>query len=312
MNNTQWQLISFIGADANKFLQGQIPVNLEQLTAQQSTYSCVTLHTGKVIGTFRLFKLDEQNIHLLVYGVEQANRILAHFKKYAVFSKVTITLSTASIHFYNENLPAEFMSLDSNNFIVHTDYCLSFGISFNNLDSSAFSKLAFTNEDAKVLNDQQVLALTTALGFVYDLKAEYVDTVLPQALGIDLLEQAISFKKGCYQGQEGIARAKYRGTNPNSQQLFTLDTQKLEEAQQAQLHVRLDVEAEKASGKLLAVVDVANLTLPDNLAQALKDKTLVASTIITNKLPANEYQYFIQADTNTYNLQAYTLNTQDN
>ena len=36
---------------------------------------------------------------------------------------------------------------------------------------------------------------------------------IPQALNLQCLEQAISFHKGCYIGQETVARAKYRGAN---------------------------------------------------------------------------------------------------
>ena len=36
---------------------------------------------------------------------------------------------------------------------------------------------------------------------------------IPQALNLQAIEQAISFTKGCYIGQETVARAKYRGAN---------------------------------------------------------------------------------------------------
>ena len=36
---------------------------------------------------------------------------------------------------------------------------------------------------------------------------------IPQALNLQAVEQAISFTKGCYIGQETVARAKYRGAN---------------------------------------------------------------------------------------------------
>ena len=57
-------------------------------------------------------------------------------------------------------------------------------------------------------------------GFVRDiqaglpsLSAETQNEFIPQALNLQAIEQAISFTKGCYIGQETVARAKYRGAN---------------------------------------------------------------------------------------------------
>lgn len=45
------------------------------------------------------------------------------------------------------------------------------------------------------------------------LSAETQNEFIPQALNLQAIEQAISFTKGCYIGQETVARAKYRGAN---------------------------------------------------------------------------------------------------
>ena len=52
------------------------------------------------------------------------------------------------------------------------------------------------------------------------LSAESQNQFIPQAINLQLLEQTVSFHKGCYIGQETIARAKYRGANRRA--LFTL------------------------------------------------------------------------------------------
>ena len=47
----------------------------------------------------------------------------------------------------------------------------------------------------------------------YQAGAETQNEFIPQALNLQAIEQAISFTKGCYIGQETVARAKYRGAN---------------------------------------------------------------------------------------------------
>ena len=50
---------------------------------------------------------------------------------------------------------------------------------------------------------------------------------IPQALNLQSIEQAISFQKGCYIGQETVARAKYRGANKRALFIFAAQTQSL-------------------------------------------------------------------------------------
>ena len=59
------------------------------------------------------------------------------------------------------------------------------------------------------------LAATTQLEFI------------PQALNLQSVEQAISFHKGCYIGQETVARAKYRGANKRALFIFAAQTESL-------------------------------------------------------------------------------------
>ena len=45
---------------------------------------------------------------------------------------------------------------------------------------------------------------------------------MPQMLNLELLG-GVNFQKGCYPGQEGVARSQYRGTIKRRTQLFSLD-----------------------------------------------------------------------------------------
>lgn len=65
------------------------------------------------------------------------------------------------------------------------------------------------------LDMQQGFPILTIIG-----QGEFI----PQALNLQEIEQAISFQKGCYIGQETIARAKYRGINKRAMYLLQAKT----------------------------------------------------------------------------------------
>ena len=56
------------------------------------------------------------------------------------------------------------------------------------------------------------------------LSAETQNEFIPQALNLQAIEQAISFTKGCYIGQETVARAKYRGANKRAMYVLSGET----------------------------------------------------------------------------------------
>ena len=56
------------------------------------------------------------------------------------------------------------------------------------------------------------------------MSAETQNEFIPQALNLQAIEQAISFTKGCYIGQETVARAKYRGANKRAMYVLSGET----------------------------------------------------------------------------------------
>lgn len=65
---------------------------------------------------------------------------------------------------------------------------------------------------AQLNNSEQWLALDIEAGFPI-IDAANSTQFIPQATNLQALAGGICFKKGCYTGQEMVARAKYRGAN---------------------------------------------------------------------------------------------------
>lgn len=223
-----WELIHLHGLDAEKYLQGQVTADIATLTQSHA----LTAHCdpkGKMWSDLRLFHHLDGYSYLLRRSV--ADSQLAELKKYAVFSKVTfekkpeLKLLGVAGKGAREALATLFTVLPDEQNQVVTDG--SSTILHFALPTERF--LVVTTEDiaqkmvqtlgATQVNDEQWLALDIEAGFAV-IDQENSAQHLPQATNLQALPHGISFKKGCYTGQEMVARAKFRGANKRA--MYTL------------------------------------------------------------------------------------------
>ncbi len=207
INLTQYGLICAQGADAEQFLQGQLTCDVSKLTDGQSTLTAHCDPKGKMHSLFRLIRANGQQFYLLV-NKSILTSTLEHLKKYAVFSNITFS-----------QLDWQIVGIAGEDAVQQYDAI------------SAQISLALPQQPTRYL-----LLQPAADNIEYDAPAEYWDVAdiqagiplfsppvqnqfIPQALNLQQLEQAISFTKGCYIGQETVARAKYRGANKRA--MFT-------------------------------------------------------------------------------------------
>ncbi|ANQ18003.1 tRNA-modifying protein YgfZ [Vibrio natriegens] len=207
-------VITMVGDDKKSYLQGQVTCDVVSLEKDQSTLGAHCDAKGKVWSVFRLF--HHQDGYGLIQPKSALEIELKEIKKYAVFSKVTIEESNDII--------LGVAGSQSNSFID--------GISEESGDVRAINGgtavkvadnrwlLLLTSDAAQSMIENNDATLTThelwnrfeieaALPFV---PAAAQNEHIPQALNLQALG-GISFTKGCYTGQETVARAKYRGTN---------------------------------------------------------------------------------------------------
>ncbi|MCP9267607.1 tRNA-modifying protein YgfZ [Xenorhabdus sp. XENO-1] len=220
-----WGMISVTGADAEKYLQGQVTSDVALLN-QKHVLSAHCDAKGKMWSSLRLFHRGEGFAYIERRTVLDSQ--LTELKKYAVFSKVTfakdeesILLSVAGAESRNA-LAEMFPTLpDAETTVIQheTTTLLHFSLPTERFllvtDQATAAQLAETLAEkfqAQLSDSQQWLALEIEAGFpVIDSTSSA--QFIPQAMNIQALEGSISFKKGCYTGQEMVARAKYRGAN---------------------------------------------------------------------------------------------------
>ncbi|MEL7291247.1 MAG: tRNA-modifying protein YgfZ [Pseudomonadota bacterium] len=265
-----WGMITAQGNDSKSYLQGQVTCDVVTLDPSQSTVGAHCDAKGKVWSVFHLF--HHQQGYAMFQPKELIEKELAELKKYAIFSKVEFEHSKDTLLGV---IGAEADTLiDSLSDQTGEVRSIDGGTAVK-IDANRWL-LALTEEAAKSLvlaSDAQ--KVDSALWTLLDIKAGYPRLTaeqqnehIPQALNVQALN-GVSFSKGCYTGQETVARAKYRGINKRA--LFIIEGS----AEQA---IEANAELERAvgdnwrsAGKLLASYRysdhkaLAIAVLPNNL-----------------------------------------------
>ncbi|WP_293731083.1 folate-binding protein YgfZ [uncultured Actinobacillus sp.] len=201
---TQYRLIEVAGIDAEKYLQGQVTADVTKLEIGASTLTAHCDPKGKITGLFRLIRLSAEQFYLFIRA-DLLPTAVEQLKKYAVFSKVTFSPVEANIVGTideNTNIPAQ--------------VCVEFGN----------RKILINPESAVDFSDSFILWDLVDIQQGYPILSNKAQgEFIPQALNLQAIEQAISFSKGCYIGQETIARAKYRGANKRMMVTFKAETE---------------------------------------------------------------------------------------
>ncbi|MCX8514340.1 MAG: hypothetical protein ORN24_02105 [Burkholderiales bacterium] len=175
------------GEDSAKFLQGQLTNDINLLNSQSFIYNAYLNVKGRVCANFIMSKIED-NRYILFTDVSLINALTTKLKMYVMRSKVNIYQLHACI-FLSTVLVADNLnlSLDSNLFLNYST-------------AEMEHKIDAVNEFNNFLVQHGVAFINKSLE----------DTFIPQHLNLDLLP-AVNFKKGCYVGQEIVARTHYLG-----------------------------------------------------------------------------------------------------
>lgn len=233
----QYRLIEIAGADAEKYLQGQLTADVTKLAIGEHTLTSHCDPKGKMSALFRLYRAQAEQFFAII-RCELLPEALVQLKKYAVFSKVTFTeldtplfgvANATTLANLSENATALVLSCAHKRAIVWGETLTTHG-------ESALWDLADIQDGLPILAKANQFEL------------------IPQAANLQAVENAISFTKGCYIGQETVARAKYRGANKRAMFILVGNSEQAEcpEAGQA-LEMQLG-ENWRASGTVLAAV----------------------------------------------------------
>ncbi|MEX5592395.1 CAF17-like 4Fe-4S cluster assembly/insertion protein YgfZ [Pseudomonas orientalis] len=206
------------GADAAKFLQGQLTCNLNYLSDTQASLGARCTQKGRMQSSFRIL-LQGDGV-LLAMASELLEPQLADLKKYAVFSKSKLTDESAAwvrfgLAHADQALCALGLTLPvETDSVVRSETLIAIRVSPGRAElwapaehaESLLRQLAVTLPQAE-LNEWLLGQIRAGIGQVMPQTRELF---IPQMLNLQAVG-GVSFKKGCYTGQEIVARMQYLG-----------------------------------------------------------------------------------------------------
>lgn len=219
-----WALVTLTGIDTIKYMQGQLTCNLATLGKNKYSFAAHCNAKGKTLSNLCIFHLREGGMSFIERRSVRDNQ-LTELKKYAVFSKITITADDQSMLIGVAGKQARsalnkiFDILPDTKRIVihyHNATLLHFRLPAERFllitNKATLDNLLHKLEGQVQINDScQWLALDIEAGYPL-IDAATSGKFIPQAINMQALN-GICFNKGCYSGQEIVARAQYRTAN---------------------------------------------------------------------------------------------------
>lgn len=213
-------LLRVTGPDAEKFLQGQITCDTRRLQHNEVLLCGHCDHKGRMHSSFVAAKFEDNAVGLRVHTsiIESASAALA---KYIVFAKAEISVAT-NIRLFallgaGAEEAAQYLPVDTP--LDHHQCARSDGLTLLR-HSHTHIELWVDADRAQTVWETLAPHCTPASPNQWDLahiemglgqvRQETVDEFIPQMLNLQRVG-GISFDKGCYTGQEVVARMHYLG-----------------------------------------------------------------------------------------------------
>jgi hypothetical protein len=217
-------LIAVRGPDSEAFLQGQLTCDVRQATLERSLIGAYCSSKGRALASFRLFRRgDDYHLEMPRSMVEPT---LARLRKYVLRAKTRLEDASDALVRIGLAGPeaARLLATQTSDSAIE----MAVGDVLHSNDITAIrlpgaipryelhgpvpeiraAWEALTPNIAPVgVEAWRLLDILAGMPAVYP---ETVEAFVPQMLNLELLD-GISFKKGCYTGQEIVARTHYLG-----------------------------------------------------------------------------------------------------
>jgi hypothetical protein len=186
----QLALLKVSGSDSETFLQNQFSNDISKLENTRIQINAYCQHQGKIIALFWVMRHHDS--FLLSFPAELAEKVITRLKMFVVISDVKI-----------EDVSEQYLQIG----LINENHQNAFKMNDNLLllivpNVQKYEEIStHQHEWTKACIDYQIpeIFLSTSEKFV------------PQMLNLDIDEFGVNFSKGCYPGQEVVARLHYLG-----------------------------------------------------------------------------------------------------
>jgi folate-binding protein YgfZ len=219
--------LALTGSDARSFLAGQVTNDIEGLQAGAGCYAAFLTHKGKMLGDLRVLAVDEP-VPALLLDTERATlqALFDMIRRFKIGYDVELhkrTLQRGLLSLAGPSartvagagdLPAEEHAHRPGTIDGRAVALIATDVGVDVLcdaDDTEAVRAALQRDGATPVSEDAAEIVRVERGRPR-YGAELDDSTIPQEAGLN--ERAVSFTKGCYVGQETVARLFYRG-KPN-------------------------------------------------------------------------------------------------
>lgn len=231
----QLGLILVTGDDAQGFLQNQLSNDITHIDKEKSQLSAYSTAKGRMLGIFRILQID--NGYILITSISLLPDLIKRLQMFVLSSQVSI--ADASGHFARFVIQTDKVEIfditalpEEIDAVLQNESLITLQLNPSG-DQQRYLFLCLSAAEAKSLW-QKITSYLNIANFeswrLSEIKAG-IPSIYPQTSeqfvlqmsNLDLLG-GVSFKKGCYPGQEIIARMHYLGKLKRRLFLTTLQT----------------------------------------------------------------------------------------
>ena len=183
-------LLRISGSEAEIFLQNQLSNDITKLNNSEVQLNAYCQHQGKIIALIWVMRYED--CFLLSFPLDLAEKVKSRLQMFIIMSDVVI--NDISDDFIQLGL---FKENHSNEYLINENLSL--------LIKTHVEK----NSEITIQNDEWIKA---CIDFqIPEVFLNSSEKFVPQMLNLDINEVGVNFSKGCYPGQEVVARLHYLG-----------------------------------------------------------------------------------------------------
>jgi folate-binding protein YgfZ len=202
-------VVDATGPDALGYLQGQLSQELEGLAVGAVVPSLLLQPTGKLTAWLRVVRRAEDGFALVV-DAGAGDEVLGRLSRFKLRTAIDLTLTTRTV-LAVRGPGAHAVVAPAGTLAVASGWPGVEGVDLV-ADSAELDASALVPEGVELVDPAALEALRIECG-VPAMGAELTEATIPAEGGQWLIDASVSFTKGCYTGQELVARIDSRGGN---------------------------------------------------------------------------------------------------
>jgi len=196
-------LLRVSGSDAEAFLQGQLSNDINKLGTSSVQLNAYCQHQGKILALFWVTKYEDS--FFLSFPSDLLEAIKPRLQMFVIMSDVII-----------EDITKDYIQIGSIDEAHQKALVINDKLSLIILDKDDISEL-----NMGPIDYWDKACIDSLLPEIFLVTSE---KLVPQMLNLDINECGVNFSKGCYPGQEVVARLHYLGSAKRRLFAFKLDS----------------------------------------------------------------------------------------